>query len=220
MEALAQERARKGAEMREAIETARRKVAGGKAKTEAEIRALEAEEARLQRQREWEAGRNQEDAEKGAAEATAAPMQAAETMIQRETSPGGSCVDTLQRFFDGDPASRMKIDLDTKESPRSEGSSNVTRPRCKGKGKTCRKAHPGLRPLRHLQRWGWTRPPVSPTTLGLQGCSARSRCPRRRQHPSECGRRGSSIPLPQQREQPRPTSPRSGPIMGREEHRR
>ena len=64
-QALAQERVLKEAEIRaqadaakrEAIETARRKVPEEETKTEAEIRALEVEKARLQREREQEASR-------------------------------------------------------------------------------------------------------------------------------------------------------------------
>ena len=89
-EALAQERAKKEAEERahveatakaqadaarkDAIEAARRKVAEERAKTEAELAALEAEKARLQRAREAEAALAQEEAERRAAAATAATM--------------------------------------------------------------------------------------------------------------------------------------------------
>ena len=89
-EALAQERAKKEAEKRaqaeamakaqadaarkDAIEAARRKVAEERAKTEAELAALEAEKARLQQAREAEAARALEEAEGRAAAATAAAM--------------------------------------------------------------------------------------------------------------------------------------------------
>ena len=45
-------------------------------------------------------------------------------------------MDTLRRFFDGEPAFRMKIDLDAEDSRSSEGTGPATRPRRKGKGKT------------------------------------------------------------------------------------
>ena len=45
-------------------------------------------------------------------------------------------MDTLRRFFVGDPASRMKIDMDAEDSQSSEGSGPVTRPRRKGERKT------------------------------------------------------------------------------------
>ena len=100
-EVLAQERARREAEERadakatakaqaDAIEAARRKVAEEGAKTEAELAALEAEKARLQRAREAEAARAREEAERRAAAATAAAMEEAEARLQRETPPGGS----------------------------------------------------------------------------------------------------------------------------------
>ena len=105
-EALAQERAKKEAEERahaeatskaqadaarkDAIEAARRKVAEERAKTEAELAALEAEKARLQRAREAEAARAREEAEGQAAAATAAAMAEAEAKLRRETPPGGS----------------------------------------------------------------------------------------------------------------------------------
>ena len=89
-EALAQQRARKEAEERahaeatakaqadaarkDAIEAARRKVGEERAKTEAELAALEAEKARLQRAREAEATRAREEAERRAAAATAAAV--------------------------------------------------------------------------------------------------------------------------------------------------
>ena len=143
-QALAQERARREADMkaqadaakREAIETARRKVAEERAKTVAELRAMEAEKAWLQQQREREATCAQEEAERRAAEATAAAMEEAERKICCDMPPGASRVDTLRWFFDGDPASRMKIDRDAEDSRNSEGSGPATRPRRKGKGKT------------------------------------------------------------------------------------
>ena len=103
-EAIAQERAKKEAEERahaevtakaqadaarkDAIEAARRKVAEERAQTEAELAALEAEKARLQRAREAEAARAREEAERRAAAATAAAMEEAEAKLRRETPPG------------------------------------------------------------------------------------------------------------------------------------
>ena len=105
-EALAQERAKKEAEERahaeetvkaqadaarkDAIESARRKVAEERAKTEAELAALEGEKARLQPAREAEAVRAREEAKRRAAAATSAAMEEAEAKLQRETPPGGS----------------------------------------------------------------------------------------------------------------------------------
>ena len=104
--ALAQERAKKEAEesaqaegtakaqadaaRKDPIEAAQRKVAEERVKTEAELAALEAEKARLQRAREAEAARTREEAERRAAAATAAAMEKAEAKHQRETPPGGS----------------------------------------------------------------------------------------------------------------------------------
>ena len=143
-QALGQEGAQKGADMRaeadaakrEAIETAQPKGAEEKAKTDAKIRALEAVEPRLQQQREQEAARAHEEVQRRAAEAAIAAMEDAGRKIQRETPPGRSRVDTLRRFLDGDPASRTKINLDAEDSRSSEGSGPATRPRRKGKGKT------------------------------------------------------------------------------------
>ena len=100
-EALAQERAKKEAEERahadatakaqadaakkDAIEAARRKIAEEKAKTEAELAALEAQKARLQQTREAEAARAREEAERRAAAAAAAAMEEAEAKLRRET---------------------------------------------------------------------------------------------------------------------------------------
>ena len=43
---------------------------------------------------------------------------------------------TLRRFFDGVPASSMKIDLDAEDTSSSKGSGPATPPCRKGKGKT------------------------------------------------------------------------------------
>ena len=125
-EALAQERAKKEAEesahaeatakaqadaaRKDVIEAARRKVADERAKTEAELAALEAEKARLQQAREAEAARAREEAEGRAAAATAAAMEEAEAKLRRETRPGGSQVETLRKLFEGDASSKMTLD--------------------------------------------------------------------------------------------------------------
>ena len=149
-EALAQERSKKEAEERahaeatakaqadaakkDAIEAARRKVAEDRAKTEAELAALEAEKARLQQTREAEAARAREEAERRAAAATAAAMEEAEAKLRRETPPGGSRVETLRKLFEGDASSKMTLDeVDTGSSGSSGPTANRRR---KGKGKT------------------------------------------------------------------------------------
>ena len=92
-EALARERAKKEAEERahaeataktqadaarkDAIEAARRKVAEERAKTKAELATFEAEKTRLQQAREAKAAHAREEAERGAAAATAAAMEVA-----------------------------------------------------------------------------------------------------------------------------------------------
>ena len=149
-EALAQERAKKEAEERahaeatakaqadaarkDAIEAAQRKVAEDRAKTEAELAALEAEKARLQQTRDAEAARAREEAEGRAAAATAAAMAEAEAKLRRETPRGGSRVETLRKLFQGDASSKMTLDeVDTGSS----GSSGPTAyRRRKGKGRT------------------------------------------------------------------------------------
>ena len=143
-EALAQDRAPKEAEesahadsaKRGPFETARRKVAEGKATTEVENRAPEVEKARLQGEREKKAARTHKEAERRAAEATAAAMEEAYRKIERETPPGGSRVDTLGGLFEGESASRMNIDLDAEDSRSSGSSGRATRQPRKGKKKT------------------------------------------------------------------------------------
>ena len=149
-EALAQERAKKEAEERahaeatakaqadaarkDAIEAARPKVAEERAKTEAELAALEAEKARLQQAREAEAARAREEAEARAAAATAAAMEEAEAKLRRETLPGGSRVETLRTLFQGEASSKMTLD---EVNTGSSGSSGPTAyRRRKGKRKT------------------------------------------------------------------------------------
>ena len=66
------------------------KKGGGDEETEPELRAVEAEKARLQQQREREDARAQEESERRGMEATAAAMEEAKRKIHRETPPGGS----------------------------------------------------------------------------------------------------------------------------------
>ena len=164
-EALAQERAKKEAEERahaeatakaqadaarkDAIEAARRKVAEERAKTEAELAALEAEKARLQRAWEAEAARAREEAERRAAAATAAAMEEAEAKLQRETPLRGSRVETLGKLFEGDASSKMTLDLDEVDTGSSGDSGPTAYRRRRGKGKTPERS---LRPAgRHPQ---------------------------------------------------------------------
>ena len=151
-EALAQERAKKEAEERahakatakaqadaarkDAIEAARRKVAEERAKTEAQLPALEAERARLQRAREAEAARAREEAERRATAATAAAMEEAEAKLQRETPLGGSRVETLRRLFEGDASSKMALDPEEVDTGSSGDSGPTAHRRRRGKGKT------------------------------------------------------------------------------------
>ena len=151
-EALAQERAKKEAEERahaeatakaqadaakkDAIEAARRKVAEERAKTEADLAALEAEKARLQQAREAEAARAPEEAEGRAAAATAAAMADAEAQLRRETPLGGSRVETLRELFEGDASSKMALDPEEVETVSSGSSGPTAHRRRKGKGKT------------------------------------------------------------------------------------
>ena len=151
-EALAQERARKEAEERahaeatakaqadaarkDAIDAARRKVAEERAKTKAELAALEAEKARLQRAREPKAARAREEAERRAGAATAAAMEEAEAKLQRETPRGGSRVETLRKLFEGDASSKMTLDLEEVDTGSSGDSGPTAYRQRRRKGKT------------------------------------------------------------------------------------
>ena len=151
-EALAQERAKKEAEERahaeatdkaqadtakkDTIEAARRKVAEERAKTEAELAALEAEKARLQQTREAEAARAGEEAEGRAVAATAAAMAEAEAKLRRETPPGGSRVKIFRKLFEGDASSKMALDPEEVDTGSSGSSGPTAYRRRKGKGKT------------------------------------------------------------------------------------
>ena len=127
-------KAQADAARKEAIEAARRKVAEERARTKAELAALEAKKARLPQAREAEAARAREEAEGRAAAATAAAMAEAEAKLRRETPPGGSWLKTLRKLFEGDASCKMTLDgADTGSS----GSSGPTAyRRGKGKGKT------------------------------------------------------------------------------------
>ena len=151
-EALAQERAKKEAEERahaeatakaqgdaarkDTIEAARRNVAEERARTEAELAALEAEKARLQQAREAEAAHAREEAERRASAATAAAMEEAEAKLQRKTPRGGSRVETLQKLFEGDTSSKMKLDLEEFDTGSSGDSGPSAYRQKKGKAKT------------------------------------------------------------------------------------
>ena len=124
----------------DAIEATRRKVAEERAKTEAELAALEAEKARLQRARETEAARAREEAERRAAAATAAATEEAEAKLQRETPRGGSRVETLRKLFEGDASSNMKLDLEEDDTGSSGESGPTAYRRRRGKGKTPERA--------------------------------------------------------------------------------
>ena len=155
-EALAQERARKGAEERahaeatakaqadaarkDAIEAPRRKVTEKRAKTEAELAALEAEKARLQRAREAKAACARQEAERRAAAATAAAMEEAEAKLQRQTPPGGSRVEALRKLFERDASSKMKLDLEEFDTGKSGDGGPTAYRRRRGKGKTPERA--------------------------------------------------------------------------------
>ena len=119
-----------------AIEAVRQKVAEERAKTKAELAALEAEKDRLQRAREAEAARAREEAERRAAAAKAAAMEEAEAKLERETPQGGSGVETLRKLFEGDASSKMKLDLEEDDTGSSGDSGPTAYRRRRGKGKT------------------------------------------------------------------------------------
>ena len=119
------------------------KVAKKISMTKAEMRALEAEKVRLQKVHEEETARTREEAERRAPEVTAAALEEAEKKIKPKTPPEGSCADNLQRLFQGDSTSRMKLDLDSEDLRTREGSSCAPRHCPKGKGRTPQ-SHRGL----------------------------------------------------------------------------
>ena len=114
-----------------------------RAKTEADIGALEGRKAQLQRVHEEETALAHEQAERQAADATAAVMEGAEKKMKRGTSPGRSRLDTLRKLFEGDSASRMKIRPDAEDlrSSKDSGCAPVTTTRARGRP---RKGHGGL----------------------------------------------------------------------------
>ena len=129
-------KAQADATKKDAIEAARRKVAEERAKTKAELAALEAEKARLQLAREAEAACAREEAERRTAAATAAAMEEAEARLQRETHPKGSRVETLRKLFEGDASSKMMLDLGEVDTGSSGDSGPTAYRRRRGKGKT------------------------------------------------------------------------------------
>ena len=129
-------KAQADAARKDAIETPRRKVAEERAKTEAELAALEAEKARLQQTRDAEAARARKEAKGRAAAATAAAMAEAEAKLRRKTPPGGSRVETLRKLFEGDASSEMALDPEEVDTGSSGSSGPTAYRRRKGKGKT------------------------------------------------------------------------------------
>ena len=97
---------------------------------------MEAEKARLQRAREAEAAHAREEAEGRAAAATAAAMEEAEAKLQRETTPGGSRVETLRKLFEGDASSKMTLALEEVDTGSSGDSGPTAYRRRRVKGKT------------------------------------------------------------------------------------
>ena len=97
---------------------------------------MEAEKAWLQQAREAEAVCSWEEAERRAAAATAAAMEEAEAKLQRETPAGGSRVETLQKLFQGDPSSKMTLDLEEVDMGSSGDSGPTAYRQRRGKGKT------------------------------------------------------------------------------------
>ena len=111
-----------------------------RAKTEAELAALEAEKARLQRAWEAEAARAREEAERRAAAAMAAAREEAEAKLQRHTPRGGSRVETLRMLFEGDASSKMTLDLEEVDTGSSGDRGPTAYRRRRGKGKTPKRA--------------------------------------------------------------------------------
>ena len=110
-------------------------------------------------------------------------MEEAGRKIKRKTPPRGSREDTLRRLFEGEPASRMKMDVGTEESRSSEVSGGASRHRRKGKGKTPERAQRPAEKHPHdsdpfiicsdgdgLDRWDLREPPAC--DVGAAGASA------------------------------------------------
>ena len=92
--------------------------------------------------------------------------------ICREMPPGVFRVDSVRRFFNGDPASRTKIDIDAEDSRSSNGSGPATRPCRKGKGKT-QKDHGGL-----PKGTPMAPTPSLLTAIGIQETASNAKSPR------------------------------------------
>ena len=67
-------------------------------------------------------------------------MEEAEAKLQRETPLGGSRVETLQKLFEGDASSKMKLDLEEDDTGSSGDSGPTAYRRRRGKGKTPERA--------------------------------------------------------------------------------
>ena len=67
-------------------------------------------------------------------------MEEAEAKLQRKTPPGGSRVETLQKLFEGDASSKMKLDLEEDDTVSSGDSGPTAYRQRRGKGKTPERA--------------------------------------------------------------------------------
>ena len=134
-------------------------------------------------------------------------------------------MDTLRMFLNRDPACRIEIELYTEDSWSSEGSGPATRPRSKGKRRTPERSR---RPAeRHPQdsdpfvacrdrdgRDSRHRQEPTGCKVGVPGPVNRGG----NNTPSEPGLNRSSITLPQQGRQPRPSRATIWTTMGEDGH--
>ena len=92
--------------------------------------------ARLQQEREEKAVCALKEARRRANAATTTSMGVLESNIKHGTPQGGLRVDTLQRLFEEDTISGLKINLDAEDSQSSASSGCAKRSRSKGSEKT------------------------------------------------------------------------------------
>ena len=187
---------------RKAIGTALRKIPDEKAKTEAELRALEAGKAQLQQQRERQAARAHEEAQRRAVEALAAAMEGAGRKSRLETRPGGPEWTPSGGSSTEPPPSGRRSTWTRRTLGAAKAAAPPPVPTVRARGRPL-KDHGGL-----PKGTPMTLTPSLPAAMGmdetavsqrahrLQVGSARSRWTRMRRHPSEFGWRGSPTSLP------------------------
>ena len=217
----AETRAQMDAGKQEAIDSAPRKVTKEKAKSEADIRALEADEAPLQQQREQEAARTHTEAERRATEATAAAMEGPTGSSSARHPREGPAWTSFEGSSNGTspPGWASNWTRRTLGAAMTAAVPTVLAARARGRPLKGHSGPPRITPT--------TPPRLSTAAIGMDETAGITRSPQaarwddpepvaeRATVPLRARWRGSSSSLPQQKEHPWPTPAEIRMLIGR-----